>query len=303
MAIGDALAAPIEDVIRTSEELQPPVTEYIKALPSHPLNHLHPGQFSDETQTTLVVAESLVEAKGFDIENLVHHFVDWYQGQKLRSAWRFPGNTLMKACRKLASGTHWTQSGFPSAGVNAVVRTIPLSLAFWRTPQVLKDALEKSCRMTHTDSRVLACAQVLAGAVKMGLEGTEPQADLMVNMAMERAQVYSPDIVRRLGILRDVIKLEPGPALAQLGTTGFCMESVLAATYWLFRCPRKFDDLVIGAANSGGDSDAIAGVAGALYGAFYGLSGISDRWLRDLEDLPRLKQIGCDLYRLSGTAR
>jgi len=298
-AIGDALAAPIEDVIRDPAMGHQKVTDYIKAMPSHPIAHLEPGQYSDETQLMLVVAESLAEKRMFSVDDLSHRLVDWYQMQKLRTAWRFPGNTMMKACRKLAAGIPWTQAGFPSAGVIASARSIPIALAMWRSPGVLKDALDKSCRITHTDPRAVAGAIVLATVIRMGLEGSEPAADVIVNAAIERSQGFAPEIVRRLKTMRDALRVEPPAAMQQIGVSGFAMEAVPAALYWFLRHPRKFDEMIVGAANVGGDADAIAAMAGAMFGAYNGLSAIPDRWQAKLENAARLRQLGCDLYRLA----
>lgn len=298
-AIGDALAAPIEDIIRDPAMGHQKVAEYIKALPSHPVAHLEPGQYSDETQLMLIVAESLVEKRTFSVDDLSHRFVDWYQMQKLRTAWRFPGNTMMKACRKLAAGIPWNQAGFPSAGVIASARAVPIALAMWRSPGMLKDALDKSCRITHTDPRAVAGAIVLATVIRMGLEGSEPAADVIVNAAIERAQGFAPEIVKRLKTMRDALRAEPAVAMQQIGVSGFAMESVPAALYWFLRHPRKFDEMIVGAANVGGDADAIAAMAGAMFGAYNGLSAIPDRWFTKLESAAHIRQLGCDLYRLS----
>jgi ADP-ribosylglycohydrolase len=114
-AVGDALAAPIEDVFRSPEEGANAISFYVKAFPSHPVSHLVPGQYSDETQVMLLLTESLVAKGGFVLEDVIRRLVDWFQAQKKRSEWRFPGNTLIKSCRKLASGTPWTQAGHVSA--------------------------------------------------------------------------------------------------------------------------------------------------------------------------------------------
>lgn len=298
-AIGDALAAPIEDVVFQDPGDAVRVREYVKAFPSHPVSHLEPGQYSDETQLMLLVGRSVVASRGFSLDDLVKRFIDWFQSQRLREMWRFPSNTVMKACRKLAAGVPPSMSGGMSAGVAATVRTVPLALAFWRQPALLKNAIEKSCRITHADARVVGAALVLATAIKMGLEGNEPAVDVLVNQAIERAQVFAPDIGKRLNQMRMCLRLDPGPAMEQIGHGGYCLETVPAALYWFFRHPRRFDDMIIGAANVGGDSDAVAAMAGAVFGAFNGLGGISDRWLRHLEDVADIKQMGCDLYRLA----
>lgn len=295
-AIGDALAAPIEDTVRDAHT--PPLTGYTKAMPSHPISHLSPGQYSDETQTMLLVAESLVARKSFQVEDLVQRFVDWYHTQKFRSAWRFPGNTLMKACRKLASGTHWMQSGFPSAGVGAVVRTLPIALMLYRQPAALKNALEQSCRITHHDARVFAGAHIFATVIRIGLEGTEPAPDVIINAAIERAQLYAADIPRRLKTVKDTLRIETPAAIEQIGNGGFCLDAVPAALYVFLKHPRSFDELLFTGAQVGGDSDAITAMAAAMFGAFNGLAAINEKWLSPLENVEKIKQLGCDLYRL-----
>ncbi|MFZ2960800.1 MAG: ADP-ribosylglycohydrolase family protein [Candidatus Ozemobacteraceae bacterium] len=298
-AIGDALAAPIEDVIRDQAAGEPVVTDYIQAMPSHPIGHLSPGQYSDETQLMLIVAESVVAKKGFHIDDLVQRCVDWYQTQKFRSSWRFPGNTLVKACRKLATGVHWSQAGFPSAGIGGAVRTLPLALAFYRQPGVLKGSIEQSCKITHTDPRVFGAAMVLATAIRVGLEGSDAAPDAIINPAIERAQVNAPDLPRRLKVVRDALRLDTPIAIEQIGNTGFALDSVCCALYVFLKYPRQFDKLIITAANLGGDADAIAAMAGAMFGAFNGLGAIPDRWLVRLENAERIRQLGCDLYRLA----
>jgi len=298
-AIGDALAAPAEDMTPESEIGSKKITDYFKALPSHPVSHLEPGQYSDETQLMIVVAESLIACRTFNVDDLVHRFVDWFQSQKLRSAWRFPSNSMMKACRKLAAGTHWTQAGFPSAGIIAVVRTVPIALALGRSTALLKDAIEKSCKVTHTDPKVVAAAMVLATAIKFGLDGNEPSPDIVINYVIEKTQGYSPEVLKRMKMLKDALKLDPGPALLTLGNSGYCFEALNAAFYWFFRFPRRFDDLIVEAANSGGDSDSITAMAGALFGAYNGLPAIPEKWLTPLENREKIQQLASDIYRLA----
>ena len=144
---------------------------------------------------------------------------------------------------------------------------------------------------------------VLAAALKMGLEGSEPAPDVLINSAIERSQSYAPEMVKKLKTVRDALRMDPGPGSDLVGNSGFCLDAVSSALYWFLRHPKRFDDLITEAANVGGDSDAIAGMAGAIFGAFNGLSAISERWIRPLENNEKIKQLGCDLYRLATPQR
>lgn len=297
--IGDALAAPIEDVFRTPEDGAAAITFYVKAFPSHPVSHLSPGQYSDETQAMMILAESLVDKGTFLLDDVIKRMVDWYHAQKKRSEWRFPGNTLIKSCRKLAAGTPWNQSGHLSAGINASCRTVPYALAYYKSPVLLKDAIEKSARLTHTDSRVAGVALGMATVIGMGLEGAEFAPDHILNRVIEKSQAYAPEMTKKMQSLKDALRLEPTAAIGILGNGGYCLESFSTALYWFFKCNGKFEDLIVGAANSGGDCDAIAAMAGAMFGAWHGLGAIPERWLGPLEDMQKIKQLGCDIYRMA----
>lgn len=298
-AIGDALAAPLEDTIRTPELGDELVSYYTKASAAHPLSHLKPGQYSEETQTMLIIARSLSECNCFSIKDVEKKFIDWHYAQKKRLEWRFPGNTLTLACRKLAMGASWETSGSMSAGVTAVYRTLPYALAFYKTPIMLKTSLDKSCRLSHTDPRCLGISLAFASVIGMGLSGEEFAPDFICSKIIEKAQPLVPEIGKKLVILKNSLKLDSKQAIANIGNTGYCVDSFAAALYWLFKFGNNFDDMIIGAANSGGDSDAIAAMAGAMYGAWFGLSGISEKWFDGLENYAEIKQLACNIYRIA----
>jgi ADP-ribosylglycohydrolase len=298
-AIGDALASPVEDTFRSASEGEDPIVFYTKASLSHPLSHLEPGQFSDETQVMLVLASSLVAQRSFNSEDVAGRFVDWYHTQKKRTEWRFPGNTVLNACRKLAAGTSITQSGFFSAGVNATCRTVPYALAYYNSPDRLKKALEASCKITHTDPKVVWAAQALAVVIEMGLKKSDFSVRSILNRVCEKTQSNTQELVKKAQIIRDGFEMEPRRVLESLGNSGYCFESFACALYWFLKAKDNFDSLMMCTANSGGDNDAIAAMAGAMYGAWFGLSKVSSKWLEPLERCNELKQLGYDLYRLT----
>jgi ADP-ribosylglycohydrolase len=164
---------------------------------------------------------------------------------------------------------------------------------------LLKDAVEKSAKLTHTDTRAVGVAMGLATVIGMGLEGSEFAPDHILNRIIEKSQGYAPEMTKKMQAVKEALRLDPVAAINLVGNSGFCLEAFSASLYWFFKCGGKFDDLIIGAANSGGDADAIAAMAGAMYGAWFGLGSIPERWLKPLEDLSKIKQLGCDIYRMA----
>lgn len=298
-AIGDALAAPIEDVTRATEEGENLISFYVKAFPSHPVHHLEPGQYSDETQMMLILARSLVEKGEFVVEDVISKFVDWLGNQKKRSEWRFPGNTTLKACQKLAAGAVHTQSGFMSAGIHGSCRIVPYALAYFRSPSLLNNSIEVSCRLSHTDPRAIGVAKALATVIALGIEGSEFTPDYVMNRVIEKSQSLVPEMVKKMRIVKDCLRNPKLDPIALIGNTAFCIEAFPLALFYFLKSEARFDEMIVASANTGGDSDAVAAMAGAMFGAWFGLGAIPERWIEPLEDYQLIRQLGSDIYRLA----
>jgi ADP-ribosylglycohydrolase len=133
----------------------------------------------------------------------------------------------------------------------------------------------------------------------MGLDGAEFAPDQILSRIIEKSHSYAPEISKKMQQVKESLQLDPVAAIELVGNSGYCIESFSASLYWFFKCRGKFDDLIIGAANSGGDADAIAAMAGAMFGAWHGLGAMPERWLHPLENMQKIKQLGCDIYRMA----
>jgi hypothetical protein len=92
-----------------------------------------------------------------------------------------------------------------------------------------------------------------------------------------------------LGYAVALSKAEPGSALASIAIA-------LAA----FFNADDFEKGLIWAVNLGGDADANGAVTGALLGARFGVQGIPERWLAELERREELEGIGRQLAAMAG---
>jgi ADP-ribosyl-[dinitrogen reductase] hydrolase len=64
---------------------------------------------------------------------------------------------------------------------------------------------------------------------------------------------------------------------SELPNSGW-VRHTLESALWALLTTHSFEEAVVQAANLGSDADTSACVAGALAGAYYGLSGIPQRW-------------------------
>ena len=59
--------------------------------------------------------------------------------------------------------------------------------------------------------------------------------------------------------------------------SGYVVES-LEAALWCFATTKNFEDAILKSANLGDDADTTAAICGQVAGAYYGESGIPQRW-------------------------
>lgn len=68
---------------------------------------------------------------------------------------------------------------------------------------------------------------------------------------------------------------------SEIRGTGYVVES-LEAALWCFLHTDTFETAILKAANLGDDADTTAAICGQVAGAYYGESGIPQKWLKKL---------------------
>src|SRR5659263_770128 len=104
-AIGDALGKQNEGVKREHILKRGCIYNYGKALSGTPGEKLRPGDYTDDTEQMLVLAESLIEKKGFDVTDFSQRIAKWGK-EALKDPIRksFVGPSSAHAMERLNSG-------------------------------------------------------------------------------------------------------------------------------------------------------------------------------------------------------
>jgi hypothetical protein len=63
---------------------------------------------------------------------------------------------------------------------------------------------------------------------------------------------------------------------------GFALGGVVSAIYFFLHSAGTYADILLEAIHSGGDTDSVGAIVGALAGALHGYASIPDRWKEDL---------------------
>jgi ADP-ribosylglycohydrolase len=259
------------------------------------------GAYSDDTQMTLAVAEALIETGSADLDRLMgaiaRRFVQWSVSPENTRA---PGNTCLEGCRNLARGVPWRSAGIPdSKGSGSVMRVAPIGLYYWRDHPRLLEVARASSLLTHGHEAAVESAAAAALMVALALEKRTPAE--MIVAVREACAARSRDLRGRLDDLDRLLTAPPAIALSAngLGEGWVAEEAIVSALYCLFQNPDDYDQCVLMAANTDGDSDTIASIAGGVSGAFHGLSAIPGVWRTGVEDAGRLHETAEHLWLAS----
>lgn len=296
VAVGDALGMPVEGY--SADEIESKFGQVRDMMPA-PEDHFHSGleagQFTDDTEETLLLAESMIEASGFSVERFADKLMGWGSlwtlDEKLN---RGVGFTTRSSVESLLSGTSWKESGLTIPTCGSAMRSAPIGLLYRCDLSLAGRYADLQSIPTHCGPASRAGAIAVAVAVALCLQGFPK--DTVLRTASSLAGVADKRFADRLLWISSLQDLEPSQALAEIGNSPDVSETVPAAFY----CYMRFEpeDALITAASSGGDTDSIASIAGSLFGAALGTGWIPERWLACLENRERIERVALDLSNL-----
>ncbi len=243
--------------------------------------------YTDDTQMAEVVLRTLLNAReqGSDLDETMREmaqgFIQW--ADHPQGGHRAPGGACLSGSRALARGVHWSKAGGATAGgCGSVMRAYPFGLLFADDLGRAERWSVAHSKLTHRDPIALAaCAAMAVGMARI------VRGDPVLTVASEMVGAacrYSPPtaamIARALEEARTGVK--PEVTLNRLRAWA-AHEAIAAAVYLFVRHPDDPAAAILEGANTPGDSDSIATLAGAMLGARCGLDALPSEWVRDVE--------------------
>lgn len=287
-AIGDALGVPFE----TKQADDPLLVDWDgKTFLGSQHHRLEPGQYSDDTQFSLAVAQSLIQNKGFDPDDLSKRYVELFTSKTIRGY----GKTTLLAISNLIQGTHWSKSGVAeSYGNGTAMRAAPFGVFFRNDLDALIEVIKIDSAITH------ASVEAETGALAIAL--TAAQSVNHADDFLDKVYGHLPDSKTKQNIftavtLSNVNLLSHKHTLKKIGTKADVRETVPAALYCFLRF-NTYEKAIIAAIRAGGDTDTTAAITGALYGNKVGMTRINSQFY-GVEDFSRLVVLDSQLYKRS----
>ena len=150
-------------------------------------------------------------------------------------------------------------------------------------------AVEHS-KLTHRDPIALAACAAMAVGTALTFNG-EALAEILDAMiaAARRYSIPTADMMTR-ALAEARAGTAPNVTLLRLQAWA-AHEAIAAAVYIFARHPNDIRAAILEGANTDGDSDSIATLAGALVGARCGVEGVPAEWVRDIERREELSEL------------
>jgi len=298
-AIGDALGMQTEGMDSTEIKMKFNVVfDYGKGRPGSHNEKLRPGQYTDDTEQTIILARSIIAAGKFDADDfskgLLKHYEMITTQPELNRGW---GPTSLTACKRLAEGKGWQGSGEDSPTCGSAMRVSPIGLLYPGRPEKTEDIARLSSLPTHKNLESIAGAVAVAAAVSMAVKSINP--DTIIQTAADLARKYDKKMADKIQSVEKVRHIPEINAFSILGTSIMANDVVPSALYCFARNPLDFPKTLITAINAGGDTDSIACIAGAISGAYLSVDAIPQKWLGKLENRKEIEYIALELWEIA----
>lgn len=297
-AIGDALGMPTEYISKQQLDYLygGKVTKFEKPSSTHPCSHLEAGQYTDDTQQLIILAESLIEKKRFDVDDLGKRLGEWaHKCVTILGYDRFSGSTSISAGLKLYQGGDPFSAGMPRFTCGSAMRIAPVGLFYHQNIPQLKEAATWVSAVTHNHPVAIDSALLISHIIAYFLKGFSPKESVW-----KARQILTSDLTRNIDLIIERESESPRDIAAIVGASESSYETVPMALHCFLHSPGNFEETVIEAANLvPGDTDSIACIAGALSGAYNGLSAIPSRFREGIEDGWYLLGLGKRLFEAS----
>lgn len=285
LAIGDAVGAKFEaqsgDFIHKRFSTSAALLEY-------PTEEIW---YTDDTQMTIGVAETLLAEGEIREAKLCAAFVANYVPSR---GYAWGARDVLNAMEEGRDYGAVAEKRYPggSYGNGAAMRVAPVGLFFRDDFERLWTQARASAWPTHRHPLGIEGAQLLALAIGLvsGWDSFDRERFFAALLEKVESEVY-----------RDKLTLASSTqSLTGLGNGIQALESVPTALASFALAPDSFADTIANVIFLGGDTDTLAAMAGALSGAYLGLSQLPQRLVQLLETSPKgrdyLVQLGARLF-------
>ena len=255
-------------------------------------------RWTDDTQMSLDIIESLLALGTIDQDDLAHRFAASYRWSRGYG----PGaSRILKLIRRgvpwqLAARQVFSNGSFGNGGA---MRAPVVGLYYYLAgEEKVAAAASAAAAVTHAHPLAKEGAVLVALATAFALGSVEAREILERLTTRAEAQEYAVKLHKALEWLNRPIRPDAREVAKGLGNGIAAVDSCVTAIYisQLYR-ERPYEELLEFAISLGGDVDTIASMSSAIWGASRGLSALPESLLEKLECRESIVELAKKLAR------
>jgi ADP-ribosyl-[dinitrogen reductase] hydrolase len=271
-AVGDALGAPFEFGLGGTFAARFPRAGGADGNELCGGGGWDPGEATDDTQTGLLVAQSLLERGGLDLPEIFERFRRWIAAD--------PKDFGILTESVLTAGLPWDRAAedyfahnMYAAGNGSLMRAAPTALHYRHHDRDARvDAARRISALTHADPATGWGCVLYQELLITALDGGDSE-DLCAAVP-EALDLVEADQRERWRIV-----LAPDWHPHDATESNGAVWPTLGTALWALRTTDSFEEALRAAVNLGGDTDTVGAVTGGLAGAVHGLAAVPTRWV------------------------
>ena len=270
--VGDALGAPFEFGPAGAFSETHPSSRLLEPTEMTGSRTWEPGEWTDDTQMALLIAQSLLERDGLDEADIFDRFQHWARGRPKDIGIQTSMVLLPGADWRHSAADHFAATGH-AAGNGSLMRTVPAAIYFAEAGRTASmDAARRISALTHGDPAAGEGCAIYHELIRLALEGQDPLDHIDEVLSLVPGHLRAEWAAR----------LDPAydPRLDPIGNGA--VWPALGAAVWALRTTTSFEDALRAVIDLGGDTDTLACITGGLVGARHSIGAIPSRWTIDL---------------------
>lgn len=293
-AIGDALGLGTEFMNKAEIAQRYPngIKDYIDIYQDAHRRRWLVGEWTDDTDMMLCIANAIIEDKGVNLTHIAKNFKEWAVGE--------PRGIGLNTYKVLTIGDYvdkpfdvakliWEMSRRSSAANGGLMRTSVVGLL----PKEVEKHAADICRLTHYDPRCVGSCVIVSELIHSLIYESQP---LTFDQIIEIGNKYDERIQEYIYKAKDetVDSLE----LPDEKSMGYTLKT-LSAGLWAYWHSSTFEEGLLAIVNAGGDADTNAAVACAILGAKFGYDSIPKDYVEGLIHLEELDKVAGGIISLA----
>lgn len=281
LAVGDAVGTTLE--FKTRGSFIP-----IKDMEGGGPFRLSKGEWTDDTSMALCLTNSLLTKKGFDPIDQMNRYCNWWRvGYMSSTGDCFDiGGTVIKALDKFLECSDPFSGSIEedAAGNGSLMRLAPIPIFYATNRELAIKYAGESSRTTHGTAECIDSCRLFTNLILEAFCANNKEEIFEKNPY----EAYAPKVVSIAN------KEFLSKSYEELTGSGYVIES-LESALWCFMEADSFEEAILLSANLGNDADTTAAICGQIAGAYYGFSGIPEKWSSSIVMANEIKQWANDL--------